>query len=525
MEGLLASLLVIALGLAAPASAREAVLRPHGASAPLSLLSGLARRAGLPAPLPPTPEVRQVHVNMQLQTTPHTLQQASAPAYALPRAPASPALPHVATDGTPINADGIAAGSGAPNVDGAVGEHQYVQLAGGRIAVYQKQSGALQLAPVGLHTLFSGAALDACGTPQGGTGSVLYDHQARRWIIARLAGKVQCIAVSTTPDATGSYRRYGLALEGPARAPLYADDARMALWNDALYFTFSTFDRAQGSYRGPRICAIARMALLRGRDAALRCADPGSHFGPAVVATLEGNATAPTGSAALILSLGLADDDNGQRLVLWRWASTSARIGAPLAIPVAPFRPACGGQSGQACVRQPHPGGALDASGERLMPRVAYRANTLVLMHAVQADGGQTGLRWYELRDVLGAAYVYQQGTHAPDLDHRATGSIGIDKAGNIALGYSVAGADTPPGIRYTGRVRSDAPGRLAGEETLVNGTGVQTGDAPRWPVSGALALDPADDCTFWYTQHYVPVTGQNTWRTRIASFKFRNCM
>jgi hypothetical protein len=143
----------------------------------------------------------------------------------------------------------------------------------------------------------------------------------------------------------------------------------------------------------------------------------------------------------------------------------------------------------------------------------------------VQADDGQTGLRWYELRDVLGAVYVYQQGTHAPDPDHRAMGSIGIDKEGNIALGYSVAGPDTPPGVRYTGRGRGDAPGRMAGEETVVNGSGVQLGDALGWPASGALSLDPADDCTFWYTQHYIPLTGPNTWRTRIASFKFRNCM
>jgi hypothetical protein len=419
----------------------------------------------------------------------------------------------------------MAADSGAPNVDGAVGEQQYVQLAGGRMAVYRKQDGALQLGPVGLHMLFSGTGLAACSSAQGTTGSVLYDHQARRWIVSRLAGSVQCIAVSTSADAAGSYRRYGLMLQGPGHAALYADDARMALWSDALYVSFSTFDHAQGAYRGPRICAVARSALLQGRDAALRCADPGNRFGPAVVATLEGNAVAPKGTPALIVALGLADDDSGARLVLWRWPLTSAGIGAPLAIPVAPFRAACAGQPEHACIRQPHPGGPLGASGERPMPRVAFRDNTLVLTHAVRAADGQTGLRWYELRDVLGAAYVYQQGTHAPDPDHRAAGSIGIDKAGNIALGYSVAGTDTPPGVRYTGRVRSDAPGRMAGEETLVNGSGVQPGAAPPWPASGALALDPVDDCTFWYTQHYVAVTGANTWRTRIASFKFRNCM
>ena len=38
------------------------------------------------------------------------------------------------------------------------------------------------------------------------------------------------------------------------------------------------------------------------------------------------------------------------------------------------------------------------------------------------------------------------------------------------------------------------------------------------------MGIDPADDCTFWYTQEYFSVTGLRDWRTRIGSFKFPNC-
>jgi len=38
------------------------------------------------------------------------------------------------------------------------------------------------------------------------------------------------------------------------------------------------------------------------------------------------------------------------------------------------------------------------------------------------------------------------------------------------------------------------------------------------------MAVDPVDDCTFWYTQEYYATTGTFNWRTRIGSFKFPVC-
>ena len=57
---------------------------------------------------------------------------------------------------------------------------------------------------------------------------------------------------------------------------------------------------------------------------------------------------------------------------------------------------------------------------------------------------------------------LYQQGTYAPsDGVHRWMGSIAMDKKGNMGLGYSVVnGTSVFPGIRYTGRLAGDPPGR-----------------------------------------------------------------
>ena len=46
-----------------------------------------------------------------------------------------------------------------------------------------------------------------------------------------------------------------------------------------------------------------------------------------------------------------------------------------------------------------------------------------------------------------------------------------------------------------------------------------------RWGDYSAMQIDPADDCTFWYTNQYIPYDGLANWRTRIVSFKYPSCL
>ncbi len=57
-----------------------------------------------------------------------------------------------------------------------------------------------------------------------------------------------------------------------------------------------------------------------------------------------------------------------------------------------------------------------------------------------------------------------------------------------------------------------------------MSGSGSQTGGQNRWGDYSAMTVDPADDCTFWYTQEYIPSTGSFNWNTRISNFIFPNC-
>src|SRR3989449_3916408 len=102
-------------------------------------------------------------------------------------------------------------------------------------------------------------------------------------------------------------------------------------------------------------------------------------------------------------------------------------------------------------------------------------------------------------------------------------GSIAMDKAGNIALGYNISSSETIfPSIRYAGRLSTDPLGLMPqGEEVLVNG-GSFIGSR-RWGDYSSLNVDPVDDCTFWYTADYVTAGGLR--RTRVGTFRFPSCI
>jgi len=108
-----------------------------------------------------------------------------------------------------------------------------------------------------------------------------------------------------------------------------------------------------------------------------------------------------------------------------------------------------------------------------------------------------------------------------------------MDKVGDVAVGYSVAGS-IKPNIYYAGRTASDPLGNLGTEASMLTGvtTGSQKGtysnppkELKRWGDYSAMVVDASDDCTFWFTTEYLPADGIFNWHTRIGSFKFPGCL
>lgn len=446
-----------------------------------------------------------------------------------------------------LNFAGNSANGSAPSdVNGAVGATQFVQWVNSNagLSIFNKTTGALQLGPVSGNTPWSGfvgsAGADACRTS--GQGDILaqYDKLAGRWVLSQFAWLnantgtgpyYQCIAVSTTNDATGTYNRYAFVSKNSAGTNVFNDYGKVGVWPDAYYFTFVLFTPLNtGNYLGPQVCGYDRAAMLAGAVATAKCKEFGTAFGPLLSSDVDGTTAPPAGSPNFLMGFDFNGAGVGNLLQLWKYSFTTNVLSARTDIPVTPFTIGC--PSNGTCVRQPAPGELLDSLADRPMYRLPYRnygsREVLVLNHSVQQPGaaanGPLGVRWYELRNPNAAISVYQQGTYAPDTDSRWMGSVAMDKKGNMALGYSVSSSAVFTSVRYSGRLRSEPSGFLETEASIIAGTGSQTGTSNRWGDYSSMSIDPTDDCTFWYTQQYIASTGGFNWKTRIASFKFKNC-
>ena len=219
--------------------------------------------------------------------------------------------------------------------------------------------------------------------------------------------------------------------------------------------------------------------------------------------------------------------------------STLAGIDGSMPISVPAFNLAiCPSGSGftTACVPQPNVPSVgtvkLQTLGDRLMYRLAhFEANGtqhFLVNHSVN-DTTAVAARWYEFRAKgknSTSLSLYQSGQTSDDGHYRWMGSVAMDQAGDIALGYSrsSAMAGDYPSLYYAGQTAGDALGTTETEALIKQGSGSQINTDDRWGDYSSMALDGGDSCTFWYTNEYYPATGSFAWATWLASLKFPNC-
>lgn len=429
-----------------------------------------------------------------------------------------------------------------PDTEGDVGPNHYVQWVNLSFAVWDK-SGTLLYGPAAGNTLWAGFG-GLCETNNNGDPIVQYDQLADRWLMSQLAFDVdisenpippyyQCIAISQSADPTGAWNRYAFL----ASNTKLNDYPKFGVWPDGYYMSANQFN-TDGSWGGAGAFVFERDQMLAGLSAQMVYFDlylVDTNLGGMLPSDLDGMTLPPLGSPNFFMQM----DDNifgysTDQLELWRfhvdWTTpANSTFNNLVLLPTAAFDSTlCNFDSN--CIPQPGTARKLDTLSDRLMYRLAYRNfgthESLVVNHTVDTDGSNhAGIRWYEIRNPGGTPYIYQQGTLAPDFDHRWMGSVAMDGAGNIALGYSVSSETTFPSIRYTGRLAGDPLGSLPqGESMLMAGAGSQTSTFSRWGDYSMMAVDPSDDCTFWYTQEYYAAKSDSGWKTRIGSFRFPSC-
>jgi hypothetical protein len=446
---------------------------------------------------------------------------------------------------TGFNFTGVGISSGTPSdSNGTVGNSQYVETVNTRYQVWNLNYGThvatSALGPSNINTLWSGFG-GACQTQNAGDPVVLYDKLADRWLISQFTSTAssgtyfQCVAVSTTASATGTYARWAFAVPSSR----FGDYPKIGQWPDAYYMSAHAFTAASGgTYVAGIFAAMDRVKMLAGNPAATWQVILDTTEGGQLPADMDGFAPPPTNAPGIFLS------HHSSGMFFYRFkvdfttpANTVKTLQA--VAPTAAETDAClSATTVGTCVPQLSTTRLLDSLSGRLMYRAAYRNfvdhESVVVNQTV--DPGVTGLvvgvRWYDFRisgtpDAVCTSYpcTYQQGTLADAANgrNRWMGSIAMDGAENILVGYSTSGktANTDnQSIRYTGRAKSDPLGTLTAPEVIIaTGTKSNTGST-RWGDYTSMSVDPIDDCTFWYTNQYIPTTA-SSWGTANASVAF----
>ena len=333
-----------------------------------------------------------------------------------------------------------------------------------------------------------------------------------------------CYAVSSGPDPLGSYYRYAF------ERTLFPDYPRPAVWNDGYYLATSTGDDVIQKH----VCIADRTKMLAGQPATEQCITiDGVNF--LNNADIDGRQLPPSGAPNIMMAAGgsqLKSVFNDDGVYFWKvhvdWRNpANTKATGPTKIPVAPYHYLCNGQL-TSCVPQPDTERRLDVQGDKIMTRLVYRRigrhESIVAAQSVATRGGGGGVRWYEFRlDKNRDPVLYQQGTYAPGGFYRWMPSIAMDKKGDIGVGYSFGGLPNFPGQRFAARQAGDADGQLTLQETLLAEGDASQKSTLRWEDYTTTAMDPSDDCTFWYVGDYLK-EGDTGYRTKIGAFRLPSC-
>ena len=469
-----------------------------------------------------------------------------------PTEPGAPIIPSpsAAAPGPISSFDGLDyatwGGGHPPDTNGDVGPLYYIQTVNTSIGIYNKNTG-IEVAAFTFNTFMSqGNFGNLCDTNNYGDPVVLYDSFEDRWVLTDFAftldgsnnvinppGAFECFAVSKTGDpVSGGWNYYSINTAGGL-----GDYPKLGIWPDGIYMMVNMFDySATGSFQNPRVYAINKFQLYSGSPTVQMVSfdAPAGDFTPLPSNARLQTGTPPVGTPNYFVSTW--NFLNAQEVykfhVDWDNISLSTFTG--------PFSASAATSWPNANVpNAPSPVNSLDVLQIRAMVQNQYSniggVESLWVAHTVRRANttGFAATRWYQIPVTAGTVGPndIQAATWDPDgsnILHRFMPSIAVDRAGDVALGYSTSSAATNPAIKYAGQLAGDPVNTFSqGEQTLIEGTGTQSGNCgatacARWGDYSAMTLDP-DGCTFWYTNEYYAANGLND-LTRIGSFRYPSC-
>ena len=436
-----------------------------------------------------------------------------------------------------------------PDANGDVGPVYFIETVNASVGIYDKASGVRVTAFTFDALMSQGNFGNLCDTDNLGDPVVLYDTFEDRWVISDFAyqldgqgnvvnppGAFQCIAVSKSGDpVSGGWNFYSINTVAGV-----GDYPKLGVWPDAIYMSVNLFGYTAGSaFQNPRLYAFNKAQMYAGAPSVQVVSFDAP---PAEFTVLPANArlqtgTPPAGSPNYFSVV--AQFSNTLSVykfhVDWNSISTSSLTGPFLAQAGTNWSQLNTGTPENPSTLIPSPVNNLDTLYPRLMAQNQYSniggVESLWNTHTVGAAGttsSQAAVRYYQVKVTGGTVELSatQAYTWSPDTTvHRFMPSVAVDRAGNMALGYSASSATLNPAIRYAGRLAGDSVNTISQTETsLIEGAGSQQGSCgggtcASWGAYSSMSLDP-DGCTFWMANEYYDTNGLD-WQTRIGAFKY----
>ncbi|MBV9570108.1 MAG: hypothetical protein JO056_02595 [Alphaproteobacteria bacterium] len=476
--------------------------------------------------LPPPSGSRNVKVPLRVNPLASELGHGQRGTWTRGRPPADPLLQQASNGAKPtppldLRFKGIGnpfacGGCSPPDTNGDVGLNEYVQIVNASpIGVFNKADGK-QLKIFDLGSLWTtGPCAQDVGDPV-----AVFDAMAQRWLFTQLASPHHvCIAVSQTSDPLGAYYLYLFDVGD------FPDYFKLGVWSDAYLgaanqttYTAMAFDRAKMLVGDPN-------AGLIKFDGETNLLMPASVTGP----------LQPAPGGYFFTFKDDAFHGGKDRIELFRLTpnfrhTNKSKFELVKAFKTAPFTYTVCGFFNFDCIPQKGTSVLVDAVSEWPMQHLAYRLigsrEELVGNFTVGGGSADPGaaVRWFELRNTGNKWKLIQEGTQdLADGLNRFMGSISIDQAGDIALGYSASSANDYPSIRYATRTPTDPPGTLGAENVLKKGKGSQI-ESDRWGDYSGMVVDPVGGCQFWYTNEFYPEDSGSDWQTEIGAFTVPEC-
>ncbi len=428
-----------------------------------------------------------------------------------------------------------------PDTNAAVGDTQIVQWVNVCYAVFDKSSGAVVAGPFAGTNFWKGFG-GPCEANNDGDPIIQWDKANHVWIAAQnvFSGPYYtCVAVSQTSDASGSYYRYQFPQSNG-----FPDYPKWGLKPNTYYQSQNLFG---AGFLGVNVCAYQANLMRQGNPNAKQvCIADNSNGTLFDDSMLPADDDTPSGPNDAEVYLGAIDNFLPGDTHVYEYVfsvdfgkpnnSKLAGVDGSMPISVPAFDLALcvsGGFLTTDCVPQPTAGSdMLDTLGDRLMYRLAHFSSRgtqhFLVAHSVN-NSSAVATTWYEFRSKgLGTTKLslYQSGITPDDGEYRWMGSVAMNKAGDIAVGYSrsSAAAGDYPSIYYSGQTAGDPLGTTEAEAVIKQGGGSQMNSYDRWGDYSSMALDGSNSCTFWYSTEFYPVDGSFAWNTWVASLNFPNC-